>query len=164
MALAFASSTSVGAVSGADPGNAGSVAVAQLEVGEDIHDPPVVAPIIDPFRAPDGPFAAGNRGLEYDTVPGQAVRASAAGTVTFSGPVGGNLFVTIAHSPTLRTTIGFVESITVATGDVVSAGQSVAVAGHTMHFTARRSGNYFDPELLFQQFEVRVMLVPGPGS
>ena len=162
MAVAFVSSTLVGAASGTALGS--PAPAAQLDVGEDVHDPPIVAPIIDPFRAPAGPFAPGNRGLEYDTSPGQVVRASAAGTVTFAGQVGGNLFITIRHSGTLRTTIGFVDVVMVATGDVVAAGQQVAVAGHTMHFTARRNSAYFDPELLFQQFEVQVMLVPRPDS
>jgi len=125
----------------------------------ELHDPPVDAPIIDPFRAPNGPYSPGNRGLEYDTAPGQTIRASADGVVTFSGQVGGNLFVTIRHSATLRTTVGFVESTMVRAGDRVSAGQPIAIAAETMHFTARRNGQYIDPELLFQQYRVVVRLV-----
>lgn len=127
------------------------------------HQPPVDAPIIDPFRPPDGPFAAGNRGLEYDTNPGQNVRASAAGVVTFSGQVGGHLFVTVRHSPLLRTTVGFVDAVVVNTGDRVAKGQVIAIAGNTMHFTARQRGTYIDPELLFRRYRVVVRLVAGPG-
>ncbi len=123
------------------------------------HDPPVDAPIIDPFRPPAGPFAPGNRGLEYDTEPGQIVRASSKGTVTFAGQVGGNLFVTIQHDSTLRTTVGFVDSLLVSAGESIEKGQVIAVAGHTIHFTARRNGVYFDPETLFVAYRVVVRLV-----
>lgn len=127
------------------------------------HQPPVDAPVIDPFRPPAGPYAPGNRGLEYDTVVGEIVRASSAGIVTFSGQVGGNRFVTIRHSANLRTTVGFVDEVLVRVGESVSSGQPIALAGHTMHFTARVHGEYIDPELLFQRFRVVVRLVGGPG-
>lgn len=142
----------------------GVVALQQIlpEIDEP-HQPPVDAPIIDAFRPPDGPYAPGNRGLEYDTNPGQVVRASADGVVTFSGQVGGNLFVTVRHSPSLRTTVGFIDSVGVETGEWVSKGQPIAVAGHTMHFTARWNGNYIDPETLFQRYRVVVRLVAGPS-
>ena len=123
------------------------------------HEPPVDAPVIDPFRPPAGPYAPGNRGLEYDTSPGQAVRASSAGTVTFAGQVGGYLFVTVQHSAELRTTVGFVDEVHVSAGERVQRGQVIATAGHTMHFTARRNGTYIDPELLFQRFRIAVRLV-----
>ena len=35
------------------------------------HDPPVVAPIVDPFRPPPQPWLPGNRGLEYGPTTGQ---------------------------------------------------------------------------------------------
>lgn len=123
------------------------------------HSPPVDAVIIDPFRPPAGPYAPGNRGLEYDTTVGQVVRASSGGTVTFAGQVGGFLFVTIRHSAELRTTVGFVDAALVSAGDRVAQGEAIATAGHTMHFTARRNGTYIDPELLFQRFRVAVRLV-----
>ncbi len=134
-----------------------------IEVGADVHQPPVDAPIIDPFRPPDQPWLAGNRGVEYDTTNGQVVRASAPGVVTFAGQVGGNFFVTIRHSPDLRTTVGFVTSALVVTGDSVEQGQPIAIAGTTMHFTARREGEYIDPTSLFVQGRVVVRLVPEPG-
>lgn len=127
------------------------------------HVPPVDAPIIDVFRPPPAPWLAGNRGLEYDTEPGQLVRASSAGTVTFAGQVGGDLFVTVLHGSGLRTTVAFVDHIVVATGDRVSQGTVLAVAGESMHFTARRNGNYIDPETLFWTVRVVVRLVDGPG-
>ena len=134
------------------------------QVADTPHTPPVDAPIIDPFRPPSGPYAPGNRGLEYDTVPGQTVRASSAGTVTFAGQVGGYLFVTIRHSPTLRTTVGFVDEVLVVAGERVVKGEVIALAGHTIHFTARQDRTYIDPELLFQHYRVVVRLVADPTT
>lgn len=127
-----------------------------------VHVPPVDAPIIDPFRPPGEPWLPGNRGIEYDTEVGQVVTASADGVVSFSGQVGGNLFVTIRHSADLRTTVGFVDERLVSTGDFVARGQAIALAGSTIHFTARRNGEYIDPASLFRQARVVVRLVPGP--
>lgn len=132
----------------------------QIDTGT--HRPPVDAPIIDHFRPPPEPWLAGNRGLEYDTTPGQTVVASAAGVVTFAGQVGGSLFVTVRHSPGLRTTVGFVDAVLVSAGDAVAQGQPIAVAGETMHFTAREHGEYIDPERLFWTIRVVVRLVPEP--
>ena len=41
--------------------------------------PPVDAPVLDPFRLPAGPYGPGNRGIEYDTEPGEIVLAAAGG-------------------------------------------------------------------------------------
>src|SRR5690242_284994 len=46
--------------------------------------PPVAgATVVDHFRAPASPYAAGNRGLDEVTVPGSVVVASGAGRVIF---------------------------------------------------------------------------------
>lgn len=127
-----------------------------------VHVPPVDAPIVDPFRMPAQPWLAGNRGLEYNTQPGQTVRASADGVVTFAGNVAGSLFVTIRHDSDLRTTVGFVDSIDVSAGDVVRQGMPIATAGQSMHFSARRGESYIDPASLFQSYRVVVRLVAGP--
>ena len=125
--------------------------------------PPVDAPVIDPFRPPPEPWLPGNRGLEYDTTPGQSVVATADGVVTFAGQVGGNLFVTIRHRPDLVTTVGFVDHVVVSAGSNVRQGQVIATAGETMHFTARRNGTYIDPASLFRAVRIHVRLVPVPG-
>jgi len=119
--------------------------------------------VIDPFRPPDEPWLPGNRGIEYETRPGEVVRASADGVVTFAGSVAGSFFVTVRHDGTLVTTVGFVGSVIVSVGDLVQQGSALAVAGDSIHFTARRSGEYIDPELLYQRFAVVVRLVPGPS-
>ena len=130
---------------------------------DQVHEPPVDAPIIDPFRLPDDPWLPGNRGIEYDTDVDQVVRASAGGVVSFSGQVGGDLFVTIRHSSDLRTTVGFLQTMLVSMGDTVVQGQPIAIAGPTMHFSARRNGVYIDPTVLFRLGHIVVRLVPGPG-
>lgn len=128
------------------------------------HVPPVSGPVIDPFRLPEFDWQPGNRGLEYDTWPGQTVRASSDGVVTFSGQVGGRQFVTISHSPDLRTTVGFVTETLVSAGTSVRQGDAIAIAGETMHFTARHHGRYIDPQLLFQRYRTVVRLVGAPGE
>lgn len=137
---------------------------AQVGVGQQPaappHDPPVEAPVVDPFRAPPEPWLPGNRGIEYGPTAGEVVRASAPGVVTFAGTVAGTLFVTVAHDAELRTTVGFLESADVVAGDVVTQGQPLGTAGASLHFSARRNGAYIDPALLFGRYEIRVRLVP----
>ena len=41
--------------------------------------PPVDAPVVDPFREPAVPVVPGNRGIEYGTAPGHAVRGRGGG-------------------------------------------------------------------------------------
>ena len=64
---------------------------------------PVIAPVLDGFRAPASPYAAGNRGVELDTTPGAILVAAADGTVTFAGPVAGTVYVCLLYtSPSPR--------------------------------------------------------------
>ena len=127
--------------------------------GPVIHEPPVDAPVVDPFRQPENPFGPGNRGIEYGPTSGHVVRASAGGVVTFAGSVAGNLFVTVAHDGSLRTTVGFLEQVLVSPGDAVVQGQPIAIGAASLHFSARVDGLYIDPATLFQRFEVHVRLV-----
>jgi murein DD-endopeptidase MepM/ murein hydrolase activator NlpD len=138
-----------------------SIATFATQVDDGVFIPPVDAPIVDYFRPPSNPFGPGNRGVEYDTYVGQVVISTHRGVVTFSGQVGGSLFVTVQHSPTLKTTVGFVNETLVKVGDVVDQGQPIARAGATIHFTARRNGRYIDPESLFERFRTIVRLVDG---
>ena len=128
-----------------------------------VHVPPVDAPIVDPFRPPEHAFGPGNLGLEYSTTPGGLVTASAPGVVSFAGQVGGTLFVTVDHGGGLRTTVGLLAEVTVSAGSRVVAGTPLGRAGAATHFSARREGRHFDPELLFGAFEISVRLVPSAG-
>ncbi len=99
----------------AEPAAAGAGADADV-----VYQPPVDAPVVDPFRVPFGQFGPGNRGLTYDAAPGSPVRASAAGEVVFAGPVAGSLHVTVLHADGLRSSYSFLESVAVRRGqDVV---------------------------------------------
>jgi hypothetical protein len=132
------------------------------------HVPPVDAPVVDPFRAPSGPYAAGNRGLEYATRPGTEVRATASGEVTFAGQVGGTLHVVVLHEDGLRTSYSFLAGVRVRRGDVVERGAVVGTTGAALHLGARAGDRYVDPALLFGQGAPAVHLIPveerAPGS
>ncbi len=131
-----------------------------------VHAPPVDAPIADPFRPPAGPYGSGNRGLDYDTTPGDVVRASAAGTVVFAGPVAGALHVTVRHADGVRTSYSFLQDVSTTVGATVAAGDAVGTAGEHLHFGARVGDAYFDPAALFSG-TATVELLPfevPPGS
>ncbi|MGH9117030.1 MAG: peptidoglycan DD-metalloendopeptidase family protein [Acidimicrobiales bacterium] len=124
------------------------------------YRPPVVAPVLDPFRAPASPYGPGNRGIEYDTAPGQPVVASASGVVTFAGAVAGTRHVTIGHVDGVRTSYSFLASVEVTSGQRVEQGSPVGTAGDTFHFGARIGDVYVDPDLLFGSGPTEVALVP----
>ena len=114
---------------------------------------PVVGPVTRSFDPPDTPFGSGHRGIDIAAPVGTPVRAAAAGTVTFAGPVGGRLFVTLDHGAGLESTYSFLDSIAVRRGDVVSPGQAIARSGtgHAggvvpgLHFGVKLVDTYVDP-------------------
>jgi len=131
------------------------------------YQPPVDAPISDPFRPPPTPYGRGNRGLEYDTRPGAVVGVAAAGEVTFAGQVGGRLYVTVAHADGIRTTYGPLGRIApgVARGRALDAGAPVGTARGLVLWTARIGDEYIDPALLLAASgTLRVRLVPDRRS
>lgn len=141
--------------------SAAAVATAPVARAETVrYDPPVDAPVVDPFRPPPHPYGPGNRGLEYGTGPGDAVRASAPGQVVFAGPVGGTLHVTLLHPDGLRTSYSFLADLAVRVGDEVDAGALVGTTGGALHFGARAGEEYLDPALLFTGAAPRARLVP----
>jgi murein DD-endopeptidase MepM/ murein hydrolase activator NlpD len=128
------------------------------------YRPPVHRPVTDPFRAPANRFAAGNRGLDYDTVPGDPIVAIGAGTVTFAGLIAHQRFVTVHHADGLDSTYSYLAQVTVHRGEVVALGQLVGFAGETFHLGVRRGREYLDPARLFGRG--RAVLVPrrrGPA-
>ncbi|MGI9605550.1 MAG: peptidoglycan DD-metalloendopeptidase family protein [Acidimicrobiales bacterium] len=149
--------TSPGAL--APPSVAPATIVGQPPPRPAVHIAPVDAPILDPFRLPDGPYGRGNRGIEYDTEPGDVIAASADGVVVFAGSVAGSVHVTVRHSAALRTTAAFVGESLVAAGESVAAGQPIARAAGPFHFTARVGDRYIDPKLLYGEIEYRVRLI-----
>lgn len=125
---------------------------------------PVSADIVDYFRPPENPYGPGNRGLEFNTSPGDPVTAVAGGKVVFAGPVGGSRFVVVAHGPQLKSTYGYLEQVQVRAGQTVQRAQPLATAETGFHLTARRSDRYIDPLPLLEPDCFVVRLVPVPDG
>lgn len=125
-----------------------------------VFRPPVDAPVNDPFRPPESPYGPGNRGIEYDTEPGDVVRAAAPGTVEFAGAVAGTLHVTVDHGGGLLSSYSYLERISVRVGTVVARGAVIGIAGERLHFSVRLHGGYTDPDTFIGVRRVRVRLVP----
>jgi murein DD-endopeptidase MepM/ murein hydrolase activator NlpD len=114
---------------------------------------PLVGPIIVGYDPPDSPYGSGHRGIDIAAPVGTLVVAPAPGTVTFAGPVGGRLFVTIDHGGGLLSSDSFLSGLLVRKGDVVARGQAVARTGEGhageevphLHFGVRLDGAYADP-------------------
>ncbi len=128
-----------------------------------VFRPPVDAPVADPYRPPQNPYGPGNRGVEYDTEPGDVVRAAAAGTVVFSGAVAGSLYVTLDHGGGVVSTYSYPQRISVRAGAYVAGGQVIAITGERLHFSVRVDGSYADPAGFIGVRRVRVRLVPLRG-
>src|SRR5437868_15197385 len=93
------------------------------------YQPPVAAPVADPFRPPSTSYGPGNRGIDYATAPGTDVKTSADGEVVFAGQVGGTLHVVVLHGDGIRTSYSFLSSVRVQRGDQVRQGQVVGTTG-----------------------------------
>lgn len=120
---------------------------------------PVAGRVVDPWRAPVGPFGAGNRGIDFEAEPGQPVVASADGEVTFAGQVGGSRHVVVLHPGGIRTSYSFLAAVEVRRGDQVAQGQRVGTSGPIVHFGVRLGADYVDPARLLGVV-VEVHLVP----
>ena len=137
---------------------------------------PVDGPVLRGFEPPATPYSQGHRGIDIGVDFGTPVRAAADGTVTFAGPVGGYLFVTIDHGDGYRSTSSFLSRILVRRGQAVVAGQLVALSGRghpeilspQLHFGVRLSGEYVDPIPLLQPKSVvdliRLAPLADPGG
>jgi hypothetical protein len=124
------------------------------------YEPPVDAPVVDPFRPPASRFGPGNRGLEYGTDPGTEVRAAAGGDVTFAGVVAGTRHVTVLHEDGLRTSYSFLDRVDVVVGQRVTQGQVLGTTAGRLHLGARAGEAYLDPASLFRASPPHVELVP----
>jgi len=134
-------------------GHPGSRSVAH----DERYRPPVSAPVLDAFRPPAGPFAAGNRGIEYRTEPGTAVGAIDGGRVVFAGAVAATLHVTVHHPDGLRSSYSYLATIEVSVGDSVDPGQAVGTSTERLHLGVRAGDAYLDPALLFDRGGVRLV-------
>ncbi len=131
---------------------------------------PVSGPVIRGFDPPDTPFGAGHRGIDIAVAPGTPILVPEAGTVSFAGRVGGELFVTIVHGGGLLSTYSWISVATVRKGDVVVRGQMIGATGtgHPgsgvphLHFGVKLDGEYVDPLELLAPLGVQdlIRLVP----
>lgn len=115
--------------------------------------PPVDGAISVRFEAPVRKWGSGHRGIDYAVPAGTAVRAAAAGHVTFAGSVAGTLAVTIDHGP-LQTTYSSLSSIDVSEGAFVDTGTWIGTAGEShpgegagLHLGVKDGDVYLDPAL-----------------
>jgi murein DD-endopeptidase MepM/ murein hydrolase activator NlpD len=108
--------------------------------------------VVRPFDAPETRWGAGHRGADLAGHPGQPVRTSLAGRVSFVGRVAGRGVVVVDHGGT-RTTYEPVLG-TVGHGDRVASGAVVGrlstSGGHCvprscLHWGLRRGDVYLDP-------------------
>jgi murein DD-endopeptidase MepM/ murein hydrolase activator NlpD len=114
---------------------------------------PVVGPVIRGFDPPDSPYGSGHRGIDIAVAVGTPVRAAAVGAVTFAGPVGGRLFLTIDHGGGLESTYSWMDSLAARQGDIVIEGQVIGRSGtgHPgevvphLHFGVKLADVYVDP-------------------
>ena len=114
---------------------------------------PVTGPVIRGFDPPASPYGSGHRGIDIAAAAGSVAVAPADGRVSFAGPVGGRLFLTIDHGGGLESTFSWVSALQVRRGVVVVQGQPVASTGggHTgdlvpnLHLGVKLDDAYVDP-------------------
>jgi murein DD-endopeptidase MepM/ murein hydrolase activator NlpD len=105
---------------------------------------------VDPFLH----VPAMHTGLDFRGETGEAIRATAAGTVTHTGWSGGyGKMVEIDHGNGLSTRYGHLSSIDVEVGHSVRSGQIVGRMGSTgrstgphLHYETRIDGEAVDPQ------------------
>jgi murein DD-endopeptidase MepM/ murein hydrolase activator NlpD len=131
---------------------------------------PVTGPVIRGFDPPDSPYGSGHRGIDVAAALGTPVLAPAAGVVTFAGPVGGRLFLTIDHGAGLESTYSWLTSVVARRGQTVAPGEVVATSGsgHTgatvphLHMGARLLDVYVDPLAYLSPPDIRSMIRLAP--
>jgi murein DD-endopeptidase MepM/ murein hydrolase activator NlpD len=128
------------------------------------YPPPVVAAVVDPFRAPPCAQCAGNRGLEYATAAGTRVTAVAPGVVSFSGVVAGTRYVVVLQPDGLRATYGRLASAAVPVGAAVTTGSVVGTTSVGLFFGLRDGDTYIDPAPLLGRWRFRPRLLPSNGG
>ena len=151
--------TALGPVTLALPSPRANATPATPAQAESLYVPPVEALVVDLFRPGEFRWTPANRGIDYDTYPGQPVRSAGDGTVVFAGQVGGTLHVVVLHADGLRSTYAFLQSIEVTRGDSVVQGQTLGTANERLHFGVRAGTAYLNPVDLFST-PYRVHLIP----
>lgn len=113
--------------------------------------PPVPGRVMAVFDVEVTRFSAGHRGADLAAAPGEAVRASAAGTVHFVGSVAGRPSLSVDHGGGVRTT--YTPAVgTVARGQAVAQGEVIGTVGvddhcrsACLHWGLTDGTDHFDP-------------------
>lgn len=136
-------------------------AVPAASTAETGYVPPVAGPLVDGWDPPSSRYGPGNRGVDLAAAPGEAVRASASGTVTFAGRIGSAIHVVVLHDDGLRTSYSFLAATTVRRGEHVEQGDVVGRAAGPVHFGVRAGDEYLDPMSVLGGGPPAVHLVPA---
>lgn len=126
--------------------------------------PPVNGVVTDPFREPACPYCAGNRGIDYAVGDDTAVRAVAAGVVSWSGVIDATRYVVVRHTNGWRATYGELDSTALSTGSRVLARTVIGRASGALYFGLRRGDTYVDPAPFLGRLVGRPRLVPVDGT
>ncbi|MER7109968.1 M23 family metallopeptidase [Streptomyces sp. NPDC000229] len=131
--------------------------------------------IVRGWEPPASAYGPGHRGVDLAAPPGTEVRATAAGRVSFAGPVAGRGVLSVTHpatgAPPLRTTYEPVRPL-VRQGTEVAAGQVVAVVApdpgshctrRCLHWGLRRADTYLNPLSLIRRPPSRLLPLTDPG-
>ena len=97
--------------------------------------------VIDQFRAPKCEQCAGNRGLELQLESAQPILAASDGVISYSGEVGRIKYLVLLTRDMKKITYGRIAETKLRAGDVVYAGQQIAMSGLRLYFGVRESGN-----------------------
>lgn len=125
---------------------------------------PVDAPVSDPYRAPRCRWCSGNRGIEYRTGTGVAVKAVASGRVSFVGSVAGTTYLVVRHADGVRATYGNISGVRFRAGQLVIRGMRVGSTAGRFHFGLRRGDQYLDPTPFIGRLVHRPRLIPANGD
>jgi len=131
---------------------------------------PVVGPILRGFDDGDSPYSAGHRGIDIGAPIGTVIHSPATGVVSFSGRVGGYLYISIDHPGGVRSTFSWLTSSVVRKGQSVAVGEVIGTTGlgHPgsttphLHLGTRIGGVYVDPLSLLAPLDLSglIRLVP----
>jgi hypothetical protein len=122
------------------------------------------------FDPPASRYGTGHRGADLPSGAGAAVRASAAGRVSYAGLLAGRGVVVVTHGALRTTYEPVVASVRVGQSVPLGAVVGVLAAGHAgcpaaacLHWGLRRGEEYLDPVRLVERGPVRLLPLSGAG-